>query len=119
MHGRDGQPLLNAADPIVDSRKFTDYALNETSLDPRAASKARLFRESLGYTKENYASLERQIRDALPRTPARLGDSTEFGVKFVVDAPVRGPNGRTVVVRSVWQYDNGAAQPRLITTYPK
>ena len=46
---------------VVDPRKLTDYALDPDS--PWGHHKALVFRESLGFTKENYASLLAQIEE--------------------------------------------------------
>jgi filamentous hemagglutinin len=116
---RDGKPLLNADDPIIDQRKFKDYALNENSPDPKARSKAEVFRKTLGYTADNSASLEAQIRASLPDAKAKLGVTDKWGTRFEVDTQVTGPNGVTKTVRSAWIYDPGSSQPRMVTVYVK
>ena len=43
---------------------------------------------------------------------------TGFGPRFEVEGKLNAPDGRSPRVRSVWQQDQGAVAPRLITAYP-
>lgn len=47
----------------IDDRKFTEYALNEDH--PKGRHKARRFRESLGFTVENFSDLKKQIEEKI------------------------------------------------------
>jgi len=52
-----------------------------------------------------------------------LTSETVFGKKYEVIVPITGPNGRTVEVLTVWQFDRlsdstqYADAPRLVTLY--
>jgi hypothetical protein len=43
--------------------------------------------------------------------------ATEFEKRYIVDAPLRTPSGRTPLVRSIWEVKDGS--PRLVTAYPR
>ena len=43
---------------------------------------------------------------------------TGFGRRYSVEGELNTPAGRRPRVRSVWQMDEGAIAPRLITAYP-
>jgi hypothetical protein len=68
-------------------------------------------------------TLEQAIVEALPTRPAHLTSETVFGKKYEVVIPITGPNGRTVDVRTIWQFDRlpesgqYADAPRLVTLY--
>ena len=57
----------------------------------------------------------------LPTVAALVKPGTEYGQRFDALVPVTGRNGRTVAVKTVWQYDytDGGIHtaPRLITMY--
>ena len=63
------------------------------------------------------------IVEALPARPATVISETAFGKKYKVIVPITGPNGRTVDVLTVWQFDRlpnsgqYADAPRLVTLY--
>jgi hypothetical protein len=67
--------------------------------------------------------LQRAIIDALPYHEATLISETVFGKKYEVVVPLRGANGRTVNVTTIWQFDRlqdeerFADAPRLVTLY--
>ena len=77
----------------------------------------------LGCNLSNWALLKQAIVEALPTRPARLTSETAFGKKYEVVLPITGPNGHTVDVRTIWQFDRlpesvqYADAPRLVTLY--
>jgi hypothetical protein len=71
----------------------------------------------------NWELLTQAIVEALPARPATVTSETVFGKKYEVIVPITGPNGRTVDVLTVWQFDRlpesgqYADAPRLVTLY--
>ena len=99
----------------VDERKVTNYLLN-TSRMP-AAAKARFFL-SCGFTVENWRELASALkRHGQKQAVVRTAESA-YGTKYEVEGPITCPDGRSPIVRSVWQMDEEALAPRLITAYP-
>jgi hypothetical protein len=43
---------------------------------------------------------------------------TGFGPRYEVEGKLHAPDGRSPLIRSVWQLDRGEVAPRLITAYP-
>ncbi|MDX2161387.1 MAG: hypothetical protein SF162_08700 [bacterium] len=43
---------------------------------------------------------------------------TDFGVKYLIDGHLVTPDERNPFVRSVWQLDHQANNPRFVTAYP-
>ena len=114
-------PLPNCEHAIIEDSKLVRYALNPHS--ERGQHKARVFAQALGFNLSNWELLKQAIVEALPTRPATVTSETAFGKKYEVIVSITGPNGRTVDVLTVWQFDrlpNGeqyAATPRLVTLY--
>lgn len=104
-------PFLENA--VVEEHKVTTYLLS----DERSEGKAAFF-AAFGFTRERWDLL----RDALLEHGAShevfLGGNNPFGVKYVVEGPLRTPDGRSPRVRSVWILETGSSAPRLVTAYP-
>jgi filamentous hemagglutinin len=112
--------LPNCEHALIEDSKLVEYALNPHN--ERGRHKARLFESALGFNLANWEQLRLAILDALPHYEAVFTNETPFGKKYEALLPVSGPNGRTVSVLTVWQFDrlsDGTLgdQPRLVTLY--
>ena len=114
-------PLPNCERAVIEDSKLVRYALNPHN--ERGRHKARVFEQALGFNLSNWELLKQSILEALPIRPATLTNETVFGKKYEVVVLITGPNGRTVDVLTVWQFDRlpDSAQyadtPRLVTLY--
>jgi hypothetical protein len=114
-------PLPHGERAVIEDSKLVGYALNPHN--ERGQHKARVFAQVLGFNLSNWKLLKQAIVEALPTRPALLTSETAFGKKYEVVLPITGPNGRTVDVRSIWQFDRlpesvqYAEAPRLVTLY--
>jgi hypothetical protein len=71
----------------------------------------------LGYRAEDTARLEADIRSQLlPREASEAG-RTPYGRKFVIRGSLTGPNGRSLLVKSVWMYEEVTGTTKFITLY--
>jgi hypothetical protein len=100
---------------LIDDHKVTGYLLSNSH--PAGRAKAAFFR-SVGFR----LSARRQLRDALlehSKTAEVVahGD-TMFGRKYVLEGPLRAPDGRNSQLRSIWFVRIGDERPRLVTAYP-
>ena len=77
-----------------------------------------LFFRTLGYEQSNWRQLESQVRSLLAR-PAEPLESTEYGTKYAITAPLTGLNGRMAEIVSIWIILAGEDMPRFVTAYPK
>jgi len=102
-------------DAIVEETKVKAYLL---SLEhPFGRAKARFFLAN-GFSTGEWSLL----RDALLRH-AREGrivgsETSEFGVKYVIEGRIVTPGGRAPMVRSVWFEERDRGPVRLVTAYP-
>ncbi len=105
----------NADQAVITEDKLRNYLLNVNHR--RGASKARLLL-SMGYGPDAWQQLETDLRDQHLSLEVSEETDTEYGRSYAIVAPLRGPAGRIVRFRSVWQIDAGTETPRLITMYP-
>ena len=114
-----GAPLYNVERAQLDMGKLSAYALDPDH--PRGGDKARVFASALGLGPQDAGWLRDQVMQQLPTVAALVKPGTEYGQRFDALVPVTGRNGRTVAVKTVWQYDytDGGIHtaPRLITMY--
>ena len=109
--------MRSAADAIVADEKLLGYALDPDH-EQGGAEKARWFRAALGIGREDWRHLASQLKLGLQEAQ-EIGDlrSTEWGLRYEVRTTVRGLNGASAVVVSVWQVEPGKP-PKFITVFP-
>lgn len=107
--------LPNADLAFVTPDKITDYVLEPTHLEggPKADFLQRFGFSPTAPDKMAFALLDHaRAHDAVPLPP------TQYGAKFEVSGPLRCPDGRMPVVKTVWIIDAGEVAPRFITLVP-
>jgi len=108
--------IPNAASAIIASDQLRDYLLNPQHR--RGGSKAKLLL-SFGYRRESYARLAEDLRRYHLSRDYDLLEETEYGRRYEIVGPIDAPDGRDLILRSIWQTDTGTEQPRLITIIPE
>jgi hypothetical protein len=106
--------LPNSDRAILDASKLENYCLNPGH--PRGRHKARLFRESLGLTRDDGHWLRHVILDAIGAREAIALATDQFGVRWRADVPV-SRHGKSAVVRTVWIVRAGENTPRFVTCW--
>lgn len=95
------------------NKKLTHYLLNQDH--PVGGPKAKWFEQALGFTKDNQADLEKQIKFN-PETAVETG-TTQYGTKYNQTIPIVGANGKTIEVNFAW-IKNEDGVVRLVTAIP-
>jgi hypothetical protein len=109
-------PLLpNHESAIIDPLKLRDYILSPTH--PIGRFKAKFFQQA-GYVQRSWQTLEKDVREQHLSRDAKRGESSPFGQKYEITAPLKGPNSVVIVVTSIWIILNGEDTPRLVTIVP-
>jgi hypothetical protein len=106
----------NAENAIISEEKLRLYLLNPAHR--RGGSKARVLLV-LGYSAANWQQLAADLRAQHLTADIECQMDSDYGERFEIVAPISGPNGRSILFRSVWQTDIGTDHPRLITMYPE
>ena len=107
--------LPNASQLIVEAEKILDYLLNP--MHRYGAAKARFF-TSFGFRADAWKTLAEALREHGRAHEIVRTRETGFGPRYIVEGELNTPDGRRPYLRSVWQFDEGAIAPRLITAYP-
>lgn len=107
--------LPNPDKLVVEREKIADYLLNPAHR--YGASKARFFIE-FGFRIEEWERLAEALREHGRTQEVARTRETGFGPRYVVEGELNTPSGRRPRVRTVWQMDEGAVAPRLISAYP-
>jgi hypothetical protein len=106
---------LPGENAVIEPAKLRDYLLSLDHPDGRA--KAR-YLALLGYTRERWEQLARDLRQQILPLDARLMGESRWGMKYEILGVLRGPNGRAAAVRSIWIVLHGETRPRLVTLVP-
>ncbi|MCL2076982.1 MAG: hypothetical protein FWH08_01065 [Oscillospiraceae bacterium] len=103
----------NLAILVIPVEKFVKY-----SLEPlQRADKARAFRLALGYDKTNYKLLIDQIVSKLKRYDPKPKGNDGFGMRYETVVRIKGANGKTASVRTVWNYDKSSGETIMTNAY--
>ncbi len=108
-------PLPNSQTAEIPIEKVRDYLLSMTHLVGRYKA---VYFASIGFDSDSPELLETAIRELIESEPAVSVDKTEYGQKYLVRGFIKGPNGRTSMLETVWIVLNSAMHPKFITAYP-
>ena len=98
---------------VIDTRKFTEYALNPA----KDANKAKAFQEALGYNLSNADALVDNIKSNLGRFNAVEKGKNGFGQRYEVLMTLTGANGKKANVKTAWIIDDKTKELRLTSAY--
>ncbi|HXR05475.1 MAG TPA: hypothetical protein VN836_12285 [Verrucomicrobiae bacterium] len=104
--------LPNPSGLIVEREKITDYLLNPAHR--YGASKARFFTK-FGFRIENWERWAAALREHGRIHEITRAVETGFGPRYTVEGRLQTPDNRSPLVRTIWQTDEGAVAPRLIS----
>lgn len=114
-----GQPLPRAGEAFGVRRKLATYSLDRTHEE--GGPKAQGFERILGITIDAIDYLEGAISTGiLLASVSEVRDNPPWGLKCVVDLPVRGrgeKSARLANVRTVWEIAGSGVPPRLVNAY--
>jgi|SRR3989344_21251 len=108
--------LPNYEKAFIDPAKIKDYILSPSH--PVGRFKMALF-QKIGYTDKNWGQLINDIRRYHLPIDAELIEKTEYGRKYAIKGKIQGPNGKTVLFKSIWIILEDEDMPRFITIYPE
>lgn len=95
--------------------KIRDYLLGAEH--PVGRYKATFFRR-LSYERGLWRQLGEDLQTVVQAADAMPLEKNRYGQKYLVRAILKGPNGETAGVHSIWLVPSENAPPHLITAYP-
>jgi hypothetical protein len=107
--------LPNPERAIIAPDKLVQYLLN--TAHKRGGHKARVLRE-FGYNAALWQQLQADIQRFHLYADVDVIRQTAYGTRYEIRAPLHTPGGRGLMVRTIWQIDEGTDFPRLITLFP-
>jgi hypothetical protein len=71
-----------------------------------------------GYTPETTDRLVADLRAQLLPLEAKVLEEDEYGMKYQIRGKLKGPNGRTLRVISIWMTESAGGKSKFVTLYP-
>jgi hypothetical protein len=100
---------------VVPSEKVVDYLLSPTH--PWGRHKAGFF-ATMGFSGRRWEEMAAVLKRHAASHDAAKVEATPFGTRYVVEGIIKGPNGNTANVRTVWFLPQQEEIPRFVTAYP-
>jgi hypothetical protein len=107
--------LPNQSGAIVRDAKITDYLLSPDH--PRGRFKEAFFR-SFGFARSRWEELRDALLEHAATHEVCREETTPHGLRYVIEGPLRSPDGRCPGVRSVWFVRTRQTVPEFVTAYP-
>lgn len=107
--------LPNRDRAVIAPEKLVQYLLNTEHR--RGGPKARVLAH-FGYRADNWHQLESDIRRFHLDQEVEVVKQTLYGMRYEIRAPLQTPDSRPLMLRTIWQIDEGTDFPRLITLFP-
>jgi hypothetical protein len=101
-------------DAIVASAKLTNYLLIYRSVDDKSK-----FLSQAGYSLDNWQQLETDLRNQILTLEAIPSEETNrFGDVYEIRGLLKGPNGLSLSVITIWMTEYETGQTKFVTLYP-
>ncbi len=107
--------LPHAELAVIETEKIRDYLL--WASHPIGRFKAPVF-QAMGYRQDQWEQLAADLREQHALSEVDEVVETQHGRKYAIRANLKGPNGRTFAMQSIWIILKGEDVPRFVTTYP-
>jgi len=101
------------AESIIAESKITRYLLVSQSRGDKSA-----FLRRAGYSQENAEALLEDLRAQILPLDATPLEANEFGQYHEIRGALRGPNGATLTVRTIWMTERLTGATKFITLIP-
>lgn len=92
--------LPNAENAVLPEGKFTRYLLDGSN--EKGLAKGRAFTSRLGYDKDNWQELQREIAKGAVKYPSKQKGMTEFGMRYEQKMILYGKKGTPANVIVGW-----------------
>jgi hypothetical protein len=100
----------------IPDQKIIGYLLSSTH---KLGSLKAAYFLSYGFTLSLSNEFIRAIKVVVENNVIISETKKEYGVIYLVDGPINSPNGKILLLRTVWIVEKGDKIARLVTVYPK
>ena len=108
--------LPNAEQAVVDEAKLTRYLLDLTH--PSGGPKA-IFFLAHGFSLSDWPELRTQLLRHGLEGEVTGSKENAYGLSYVVEGEMQTPDGRSPIMRTVWEIRWSETVPRLVSAYPR
>ncbi|MDO8365304.1 MAG: hypothetical protein Q7T20_00815 [Saprospiraceae bacterium] len=102
------------ADIIIAREKLTNYLLQWRTVSDKSRYLAKA-----GYTSENWETLQQDIIEQILPHDAEWQEEDEYGVFYVINGTLVGPNGKSLFVKTIWIKEHFTQKTRFVTLFPQ
>ena len=107
--------LPNAEKAGIPPEKITDYLLSSTHRAGRG--KAKYF-SNFGFRRDAWETLRTALLNHAVDNEVSKSEESFFGKRYIIEGPLKTPDGRKPTIRTVWFVEKGEDIPRFVTAYP-
>ncbi|MGH7782432.1 MAG: DUF6883 domain-containing protein [Candidatus Binatia bacterium] len=107
--------LPNAENAEIPESKITKYLLSTTH---RAGKSKASFFMQFGFDLDRWEALALALKQHASDNEVALEEKTIFGTRYIVDGPLKAPDGRLLNIRSAWYIKTDGDVPRFVTAHP-
>ena len=100
-------------DAIITEEKITEYLLKW-----RPDNDKSQFLSRAGYTQANWRNLLQDIRNQILPLEAEFLQNTAYGLLWNIRGTLKGPNGVTIRVVTIWMDEKYTGMTKFITLFP-
>lgn len=100
-------------DAIISQEKLTHYLLVFKPQDDKSK-----FLAQAGFTLDNPLILEQAVREIIATEPATLDGTNEYGTFYRVEGNLKGSNGQSLAVVTIWIQWHSDQKFRFVTLKP-
>ena len=104
--------MIIPIDAEIAIEKVRDYLLVSMDVDDKSG-----YLSLAGYSREDYWILLRDIREQLLPGVGVYQERNEYGVYYILEGHVVGPNERRLGVRTIWLHEV-SGRIRFLTLFP-
>ena len=100
---------------MIAREKLVDYLLSPTH---RVGKHKAAWFTAFGFSRDRWDELESALARHVRKNDVVAWRDRPYGVEYIVEAPLRTPDRRDPIVRSVWIIGTGEEVPRFVTAFP-
>lgn len=100
----------------ISEDKLLKYLLSDSQT--RSTDKSKLF-SLYGFQSENFSLLKNEIISIAERNEIESISENEYGIFYVVSGEIRSPDGKHLLLQTIWHVLDKTKTARFVTAYPK
>jgi len=107
--------LPNVENAEILESKISKYLLSTTH---RAGKSKASFFMQFGFDPDRWELLALALKQHASDNEVALEEKTIFGTRYIIDGPLKAPDGRLLNIRAAWYINMDGDVPRFVTAHP-